>query len=87
MPTEADWDALRHLLTELRHGCDPRRLGPDDALPFVRRMVADAVAAESERCARLAETLEQVHPVFQPRGIPLNLREQIATAIREGRGP
>jgi hypothetical protein len=83
VPTEADWDALRDLLTELRHGCDPCRLGPDDALPFVKRMVADAVAAERERCARLAEAWQH------HRANPLALRvcDQVAAAIREGRGP
>lgn len=52
----------------------------------VRALVAAAIRAaveeEREACAQVAEILDEVHPVFQSRGIPLSLRGQIAAGIR-----
>jgi hypothetical protein len=89
VPTEADWNALRDLLTHLRFGDGGGRLSADDAMPFVRRMVGDAVAAERDRCAREVERLADVlggRTTERHDGAWVALT-RAAASIREGRGP
>ena len=51
-------------------------------LGVFEELVRAAIAEERAACARAAEEVEYVHPAFQSAGVPANLRQQIAAAIR-----